>query len=395
MSKIIKGDTALRYQLDNNNKGKFTEIPWEFITCISVSGTNIVIDSDIDPNPQNIVIPYAAITEPVTASITNLKELLWCWVLSKSRKHSDENGDKYIYIIPDVDPCFGVIDDLSCEYVLQNVNGTLYWNGDPLSGGGVTTVESGLYQFNPTTARLGGILLEDVRIDGDGFRVDFTNLSNFTVNGNSVINLTTNDGTYTSNNELNSNVIRNKVDDTVNITFSEAVMTSTDITTQVVDFITPSSSTNTITTTSQKYTSSAVNNATIIIDAFPNIIFSCNDTGLGYTSSTGLNYNAFTINAGLKLGLPQFITSTPTIADDLKNFFPVRTNLGAFTLIIPFAMCESGRIFIVKDVGNNASVNNITIDSAIGNIEGAATYTINTNRGSATFICDGADWWLI
>jgi len=27
MSKLIKGDTALRYQLEDNNKGKFTEIP--------------------------------------------------------------------------------------------------------------------------------------------------------------------------------------------------------------------------------------------------------------------------------------------------------------------------------------------------------------------------------
>jgi len=178
MAKLIKSDTALRYQLEDNNKGKFNETPWEFITCISVNGTNIVIQSDIDPTIQNIVIPYASISEPVTASITNLKELLWCWVLSKSRKHSDENGDKYIYIIPDVDPCFGVIDDLSCEYVLQNVNGILYWNGDPIAGApgsGILSVDNGLTENPVGNARLGGTLIQDTYTDADGFEYFMNN----------------------------------------------------------------------------------------------------------------------------------------------------------------------------------------------------------------------------
>lgn len=182
MSKIIKADTALRYQLDNNNKGKFTEIPYEFITCVSVSGTNLVIDSDIDPNPQNIVIPYASITAPTSANITQLKEIIQCWILSKSRKPNDENGDPYILITPEVDPCFGVISNAACPYVLQNVGGVLYWDGSPLVGaGGFTTAESGVYPFNATTVRLGGPLLENVYSDADGFEYFMNNFSTWRV----------------------------------------------------------------------------------------------------------------------------------------------------------------------------------------------------------------------
>jgi len=179
MSKLIKGDTALRYQLEDNNKGKFTEIPYEFITCISVSGTNIVIDSDIDPNPQNIVIPYASITAPTSANITELKEMIWCWILSKSRKPNDENGDPYILITPEVEPCFGVIAHDSCPYVLQNVGGVLYWDGSPIGGAGtgITTVDNGLNENPAGNARLGGSLIEDTYTDADGFEYFMNNFS--------------------------------------------------------------------------------------------------------------------------------------------------------------------------------------------------------------------------
>jgi len=178
MSKLIKGDTSLRYQLDNTNKGKFTEIPYEFITCISVSGTNIVIDSDIDPNPQNIIIPYASITAPTSANITQLKEILWCWVLSKSRKPNDENGDPYILVTPEVEPCFGVIAHNSCPYVLQNVGGILYWDGSPIAGApgsGILSVDNGLTENPVGNAQLGGTLIQDTYTDADGFEYFMNN----------------------------------------------------------------------------------------------------------------------------------------------------------------------------------------------------------------------------
>lgn len=180
MSKIIKGDTSLRYQLDNTNKGKFTEIPYEFITCISVSGTNIVIDSDIDPNPQNIIIPYASITAPTSANITQLKEILWCWVLSKSRKPNDENGDPYILITPEVQPCFGVIAHNSCPFVLQNVGGVLYWDGNPIAGApgsGILTLDNGLTENPLGNGQLGGALIQDTYTDADGFEYFMNNFS--------------------------------------------------------------------------------------------------------------------------------------------------------------------------------------------------------------------------
>lgn len=180
MSKLIKSDTALRYQLEDNNKGKYSEIPYEFITCISVSGTNIVIDSDIDPNPQNIIIPYASITAPTSANITQLKEILWCWVLSKSRKSNDENGDPYILITPEVEPCFGVIAHNSCPYVLQNVGGILYWDGSPIAGApgsGILSVDNGLTENPVGNARLGGTLIQDTYTDAAGFEYFMNNFS--------------------------------------------------------------------------------------------------------------------------------------------------------------------------------------------------------------------------
>lgn len=181
--RFIQANTSLRIELDNNNKYNYTETPYMFITCVSVVGTDIVIQSDQDPNNQNLVYPYASVIEPVTANITELKEVLWCWILSNSRKDGDINGDPYILHLPDVDPCFGVISSAACPGVLQNVNGDLYFDGVIVGGGGggITDAESGLYLFNPTTARLGGPFLEDIYHDAAGFEYFCSNFSTWRV----------------------------------------------------------------------------------------------------------------------------------------------------------------------------------------------------------------------
>jgi hypothetical protein len=54
-----------------------------------------------------------------------------------------------------------------------------------------------------------------------------------------------------------------------------------------------------------------------------------------------------------------------------------------------------GSYFIVKDESGAAATNNITVATNGGNIDGAASYVINTNYGSITFVFDGTNYWVI
>lgn len=180
--RFIQANTSLRIELNNTDKYKYTETPYMFITCVSVVGTNIVITSTQDPNNQDLIYPYASVIEPVTANINELKEVLWCWILSNSRKDNDINGDPYIMHLPDVDPCFGVISSAACPGVLQNVNSVLYFDGLPVGGGsGFTVAESGVYAPIATTVRLGGPFLEDIYHDASGFEYFCNNFSTWRV----------------------------------------------------------------------------------------------------------------------------------------------------------------------------------------------------------------------
>ena len=74
----------------------------------------------------------------------------------------------------------------------------------------------------------------------------------------------------------------------------------------------------------------------------------------------------------------------------------VTSNAAARTITLPNAG-NSGQIFIVKDeAGTAASANNITVDvTGALNIDGAATYVINTNYGSASFYFTGSEYFTI
>jgi hypothetical protein len=51
-----------------------------------------------------------------------------------------------------------------------------------------------------------------------------------------------------------------------------------------------------------------------------------------------------------------------------------------------------GWTYLIKDCKGDAATNNITITPASGTIDGAATYVINTNRGSVSVTYDGTQW---
>lgn len=74
-------------------------------------------------------------------------------------------------------------------------------------------------------------------------------------------------------------------------------------------------------------------------------------------------------------------------------FISVDTSGGANTVELPNAP-RSGNIYIVKDRTGNAGANNLTVTTVGGavNIDGAATYVINVNFGSASFIFNGTSY---
>lgn len=80
---------------------------------------------------------------------------------------------------------------------------------------------------------------------------------------------------------------------------------------------------------------------------------------------------------------------------DITDYVILVNDSSACSMVPPDPSMCPGQFFIIKDISNNASTHNITLTPAVGLIDGAANYVINTNRGSATLFCDGAGYWVI
>jgi hypothetical protein len=70
----------------------------------------------------------------------------------------------------------------------------------------------------------------------------------------------------------------------------------------------------------------------------------------------------------------------------------VNKTTGAATTVNLFATPSTGTILTVDDCKGDAATNNITVAPNAGNIDGSATYVINTNYGSWTGIYTGTIW---
>lgn len=90
------------------------------------------------------------------------------------------------------------------------------------------------------------------------------------------------------------------------------------------------------------------------------------------------------------------VNSTPVTLDGDNAIVGCRSDSATITLNLPAASSHSGRIYTIKDTGNNANNNNITIDgNSSETIDGSATYTIDAARGYVTIVCDGSNWHVI
>ena len=66
----------------------------------------------------------------------------------------------------------------------------------------------------------------------------------------------------------------------------------------------------------------------------------------------------------------------------------------ARTINLP-ASPRTGQTFRIKDITGSANANNITITPAAGNIDGAATFVINIDRGSVDITYSGTEWVVL
>lgn len=72
----------------------------------------------------------------------------------------------------------------------------------------------------------------------------------------------------------------------------------------------------------------------------------------------------------------------------------VKKTIGAATGV-PLPAGVLGRVLIIKDGLGDAAANNITITPAAGNIDGAATFVMATNKQAVTMVYDGTQWEII
>lgn len=103
-----------------------------------------------------------------------------------------------------------------------------------------------------------------------------------------------------------------------------------------------------------------------------------------------------TLNGGLSLNLISIISgaSYSTIATD--NIILVNKGSGSVTGITLNPGGGGGaRTMTIKDAKGDAATNNITLTPASGTIDGASTFVINTNFGSATVAFDNTNWFVI
>jgi hypothetical protein len=70
----------------------------------------------------------------------------------------------------------------------------------------------------------------------------------------------------------------------------------------------------------------------------------------------------------------------------------VNKTVGAATTVTLPANPQTGRIAMVKDGKGDAAANNITVQGAAGNIDGAATYVMNANYRGLLLAYNGTQW---
>ena len=106
-------------------------------------------------------------------------------------------------------------------------------------------------------------------------------------------------------------------------------------------------------------------------------------TSGGGVNASGVQANRFALNT-------VEVTGTYTILEGDDKSVYLSNSGTTYAITLPAADSTAGRFYIIKDISSTASTANITVTAAgSDSIDGASTYVIASNYGSATFINRG------
>lgn len=89
------------------------------------------------------------------------------------------------------------------------------------------------------------------------------------------------------------------------------------------------------------------------------------------------------------------ITDNNTTANPITTSSHIVSLSNAAARTISISSANTGQVFTVKDAAGTGLTANIVITPASGTIDGAASYTIATNYGFATFYSNGTNYFII
>ena len=78
----------------------------------------------------------------------------------------------------------------------------------------------------------------------------------------------------------------------------------------------------------------------------------------------------------------------------LGDYFLAVNVTAPSSIVLPLG-APIGTVFIVKDTSGLAATNPITITATASTIDGAASYILNTNYGSVTFVRTSTEWSVV